>query len=296
MKRILIVALCSAAGAACGDRGDALAHGASVPGTGHRDSINLAQESLLAESMAVMEFVGELNNELARAGRLRLELTSGAAGESKIAEAKREREALARRVRDILVQLDSSEARLARAQQRVTRLSGRESALTARIAALSARVDSLRTTAAAEQQALQGRIAGLEQQVVTLAGDTARLSTRVAQLSDSANTVYYVAATEKELLERGVIVREGGRRYLLAGPRTIQPARQLSPSAFKAIDMTKTRTIPLPPGQYRILSRHNVDLAKPELLEEGKVGGALRVTAPEEFWAGSKYLILIRAS
>ena len=296
MKRTWILVVCAATIGACGDSGAAVAHGASAPSAAHRDSVEVAQEALLAESMAVMEFVGELNNELARAGRLRLQLTSGAAGESKIAEAKREREALAGRVRDILVQLDSSEARLTRAQEKVTRLAGRESALTARVAALSARLDSLRTSAAAEQGALQARILGLEQQVVTLSGDTARLSARVTQLSDSAHTAYYVAATEQELLERGVIVREGGRRYLLAGPRTIQPARQLSPSAFKAIDMTKTRTIPLPPGQYRIVSRHNIDLAKPEQVEGGKVGGALRVTAPEEFWAGSRYLILVRAS
>jgi hypothetical protein len=249
---------------------------------------------LLGESMAVMEFVGELNNELARAGRLRIELSSGAAGESKIAEAKREREALAARVRDILVQLDSSEARLERAQQRVTRLAGRESALTARVTALTARLDSLRANAAAEQRSFAARVAELEGTLATLASDTVRLSARVAQLSDSVNTVYYVAATEQELLERGVIVREGGRRYLLAGPRAIQPARRLRPEAFKAIDMAKTRTIPLPPGQYRILSRHSVELIKPDTLDGGKVGGALRVTAPDEFWAGSRYLILVR--
>jgi hypothetical protein len=295
MTRIWIVAVCAAV-AACGDsRAESLADGVSGAAAARRDSIDAAQDTLLAESMAVMEFVGELNNELARAGRLRLELTSGSAGESKITEAKREREALARRFRDLLAQLDSSEARLDRAQQRVTRLSGRESALTARVAALSARLDSLRESAAAEQNALHTRIIGLEQQVVTLSGDTARLSARVALLSDSVNTVYYVAATEKELLERGVIVREGGRRYLFAGPRSIQPARQLSPSAFKAIDMTKTRTIPLPPGQYRILSRHNLNLAKPDLLDGDKIGGALRVTAPEEFWSGSRFLILVRA-
>jgi hypothetical protein len=288
MKRMwLVLAACAAAGA-CGDH---VAESIAAP----RDSVDAAQATLLAESMAVMEFVGELNNELARAGRLRVELSAGAAGESKIAEAKREREALAERVRSILAQLDSSEARLERAQKRVTKLAGRESALTAQVAALTARLDSLRTTATTEQGALQARIALLEGTVATLASDTARLSARVARLSDSANTVYYVAATERELLARGVIVREGGRRYLFAGPRAIQPARQLPADAFKAIDMSKTRTIPLPPGQYRILSRHNLELVKPDTMVNGKMAGALRVTAPEQFWAGSRYLILVRA-
>jgi hypothetical protein len=294
MKRIWMVAVLAAT-AACGDKaGDVLVRTGSaepVP----RDSVEAAQAMLLAESMAVMEFVGQLNNELARAGRLRIELTSGAGGESKIAEAKREREALASRIREIITQLDSTEARLERAQQRVTRLSGRESALNARVATLTARLGSLRTNAEAEQRSLSARIAGLEQTVVTLSTDTARLAARVASLSDSAHTVYFVAATEQELLERGIIVREGGRRYLFAGPRTIQPARRLSPEAFSAIDMTKTRTIQLPPGQYRILSRHSVDLAKPEMRDGGKVGGVLRVTTPEEFWAGSRYLILVKA-
>ena len=294
MKRIWMVAVLAAT-AACGDKGGEvlLRTGSAEPVP--RDSVEAAQAMLLSESMAVMEFVGQLNNELARAGRLRIELTSSSGGESTIAEAKREREALAGRIREIIAQLDSTEARLDRAQQKVTRLTGRESALNARVAALTARLDSLRTNAEAEQRSLSARIAGLEQTVVTLSNDTARLASRIASLSDSAHTVYYVAATERELLERGIIVREGGRRYLFAGPRTIQPARRLSPESFNAIDMTKTRTIQLPPGQYRILSRHSIELAKPEMLEGGKVGGALRVTTPEEFWAGSRYLILVKA-
>lgn len=296
MKRVLLIAACAGAAAACSDSaaGTLTVRGGRTA-TPARDSVDAAQQTLLAESMAVMEFVGELNNEIARAGRLRVELSSGAAGESKIAEAKREREALTSRVRVLLTQLDSSEVRLDRAQRRVARLAGRESALTARVAALTSRLDSIRTSAIAEQVALNGRIAALEGRVATLASDTARLAARVVRLSDSANTVYYVAATEQELLERGVIVREGGRRYLFAGPRAIQPARRLPADAFKAIDMTKSRTIPLPPGQYKIVSRHSLDLVEPETVRGGKVGGALRVTAPEEFWGSSKFLILVRA-
>jgi cell division protein FtsB len=296
MKRVWFVAAGVLAVAACGDRARdsvrAFQGGQVMLATA--DSVATAEELLVAESMAVMEFVGELNNELARAGRLRVELSAGTTGESKLAEAKREREALATRIREILAQLDSSEVRLERAQERVKRLSGRESALNARLAALTTRVDSLRAAASHEQRALTARIVILESTVATLAADTARLSARVARLSDSVNTVYYVAATEEELLELGVIVREGARRYLIAGPRPIQPARELPADAFKAIDMSKTRTIPLPPGQYRILSRHNIDLVKPDTVVAGKVGGALRVTAPEQFWAGSKYLILVR--
>jgi hypothetical protein len=296
MKQVWLLAA-TAAVAACGGRTteSAGALDRAQQAGSLRDSTDAAQAALLAESMAVMEFVGELNNELARAGRLRVELSTGAAGESKIAEAKREREALAARVRDILVQLDSSEARLERARARTARLAGRETALNARVAALTARLDSLRATATREQRALAARILELEGRVATLAADTARLASSVARLRDSANTVYYVAATEEELLERGVVVREGSRRYLFAGPRPIQPARQLSPDAFNAIDMTKTRTIPLPPGRYKILSRHSLDLANPDTVEGGKVRGALRVTAPEQFWSGSKYLILVRA-
>jgi hypothetical protein len=296
MKRVWVVVACAVATIGCDDAvGFVPADRAGRLAAAPRDSVDVAHEMLLAESMAVMEFVGELNNELARAGRLRVELSTGASGESKLAEAKRERVALTERVRGILAQLDSSEARLEIARKQVARLNGRESALTARVAAMTARVDSLRASAAAEQRALQTRIAHLEGTVVTLAEDTARLATRAATLADSAHTVYYVAATERELLERGIVVREGARRYLLAGPRSLQPARRLPPGAFKAIDMTKTRAIPLPPGQYRIISRHSVELLKPDTFRDGKVGGTLRVTAPEAFWAGSKYLILVRA-
>jgi hypothetical protein len=291
MRRVPVVVACAAA-LACSD-GSAKSVDAGRLGA-PRDSMEAAHEMLLAESMAVMEFVGELNNELARSGRLRIELTTGAAGESKIAEAKVEREALAGRIREILADLDSSEARLEEAQERVKRLAGRESALNARVAALTLRLDSLRGAASREQRALATRIESLEAAIVGLAGDTARLSARVAQLTDSANTVYYVAATEEELLQRGVVVREGARRYLVAGPRAILPARRLPANEFSAIDKSKTRTIQLPPGRYRIVSRHSLDLLKPDAVAGDKVAGSLRITSPEAFWSGSRHLILVR--
>ena len=71
MKHFWVVAACAAL-AACGN-GAADSVGALRGGRNaepeRRDSVDLAQATLLAESMAVMEFVGELNNELARAGR-----------------------------------------------------------------------------------------------------------------------------------------------------------------------------------------------------------------------------------
>lgn len=295
MKRMLAAAVCGLL-TACGN-GSASSFADGGFGTqSRRDSVNAAHDGLLAESMAVMEFVGELNNELARAGRLRIELSPGVAAESKLAEAKHERQALTTRIRDIIAQLDAAERDLERAQERVRQLTGRESALSARIASLTLRLDSLRRSAIAEQRALAARITDLERSLAALAEDTTRLSARLARLSDSVNTVYYVAATEEELLERGVIVREGGRRYIFAGPRPLHPARQLPPAAFTSLDMAKSRTISLPPGHYRIVSRHSIDLVEPEVLADGAVAGVLRVRSPETFWAGSKYLILVRTS
>jgi len=100
--------------------------------------------------------------------------------------------------------------------------------------------------------------------------------------------------TRDELIKKGVLVQEGGKRFVVVGGRQTVPARELDPSSFSKIDRLANRTISLPEGQYQILSRQNVSFAKPQVVKDGKIAGALTIEQPERFWETSRFLIIVR--
>jgi hypothetical protein len=104
-----------------------------------------------------------------------------------------------------------------------------------------------------------------------------------------------VVGTKKELIEKGVIVPEGAKRFLLLGSRPVAPARELDPAVFTRLDRRTDRTIVLPEGEYRIISRHSPAHATTEVTKHGTLVGALSIDAPERFWNGSRFLILMKS-
>jgi hypothetical protein len=101
--------------------------------------------------------------------------------------------------------------------------------------------------------------------------------------------------TRQELIDKGVIVPEGGKRFLLVGSRSVAPARDLDPAVFTRLDRRTDRTIVLPDGEYRIISRHSPAHATAELTRKGALVGALSIDQPERFWNGSRFLILMKS-
>jgi hypothetical protein len=45
--------------------------------------------------------------------------------------------------------------------------------------------------------------------------------------------------------------------------------------------------------EYRIVSRHDPAYAEAPVMTKGKFKSALRITSPQQFWAPSKYLIIV---
>jgi hypothetical protein len=134
-------------------------------------------------------------------------------------------------------------------------------------------------------------------QIATLESRLDSLSTEVRTLEEKLNKAYFVVGTEKELLERGVVVKEGGANLLIARPgRTIVPARVLNPVAFTEIDQRQVSVIQVPDTtrRYRLISRQNLDAAEVSDRQELEFRGNLRITKPEEFWGPSRFLILLQ--
>jgi hypothetical protein len=134
-------------------------------------------------------------------------------------------------------------------------------------------------------------------QIASLEARLDSLGTEVKTLSTRHYKAYYVIGTEKELMDKGIVQKEGGANLLIARPgRTLVPNRVLNPDVFTAIDQRETSTIQVPDTtrRYRMISRQDLAAAEVQAREGNTFKGPLTITKPDEFWAQSRFLILVR--
>jgi len=273
------------------------------------DSLVRIKDEMLNEVMSSTQFVNDLNTEIAR---LKTPLKSDlkvAAGESQLAQAKADRDAVTERVRQLVARLDSSEARVASLRARATSLARNDEQLKQQVALYEKTIADLRDAAERQRSEMQAiideqgtKIVALSSKVdtvtrdnVRLAGERAALSDTVGQLTTEKNRVYYVAGTRDELIRKGVLVQEGSRPVLgLFGSRPVVPARTLDPSLFTSLDRLHDRVITLPEGEYSVVSRQDLSFTTPVERHDSRVAKAIKIDRPEKFWEPSKFLVLVR--
>jgi uncharacterized coiled-coil DUF342 family protein len=270
-------------------------------------SLAAEKDSLITEVLETSKFVNGVNEELAKA---RTALVTNAANSDAGTPAERDRAARTaalERVQALVSRLNETEQRLDQSSQRARSLSGRNTGLLRQIEEYKSSIDSLQATAQRTELELRSvidsqsvQIAGLNQQLDTARSTTALLTTEKTALIDTVthltqykNTVYYIAGTEQELLDKGVVVKEG-HKFLFFGGKQLHPARSLDITKFTAIDKTQATSIDLPAHrEYKLVSRQDLNFADSTGMKDGKLTGQLHINQPEEFWAGSKYLILV---
>lgn len=145
-------------------------------------------------------------------------------------------------------------------------------------------------------QRQQASIDGLQVRVDSLNGVTRDLEGRLTTLAEAHNKAYYVVGTEDELLKKGIVVREGGANLLIARPgRTLQTARTLDPSVFVPVDQRRAQEITVPDTsrRYAVVSRQSLDYADVADRDRTTFRGNLKITNPDQFWASSRYLVLV---
>jgi hypothetical protein len=79
--------------------------------------------------------------------------------------------------------------------------------------------------------------------------------------------------------------------------KTLQPARNLDPSLFTAIDTRRVTQIPLTvaSAEYRVASLQDLDYVAEERHNNTYSGTpTLTITSPADFWRSSKFLVIIR--
>ncbi len=255
------------------------------------------KDSLLTEVLETTQFVSDLNSELAKAKSAAV-ISNGDPGLPGAIHDREERNATLARIQQVIARLNESEVKLTAAETRAKNSRIRNARLLAQIATYKKTIEDLKTAAEqqrAENEDQRSQIALLAGQVDTLGKERNTLRGHVASLISYKNTVYYAIGTKNELLENGVVTKEGSK-FLVFGGTRLEPARNLNPAAFTAIDKTQTLSIALPriDKKYKIVSRQSPEFLSGDVTNKGEVKGVVEIVSPEEFWSASRYLILVQ--
>lgn len=210
-----------------------------------------------------------------------------------LADQLRARKDMQERVNALVDRAKQTATQLAALQQNQIQLQSANAALREQNAAQAAKIQE-------DAQMIADLGATIERQRNQIAVLEARLDslgTEVKTLGAKHYKAYYVIGTEDELRQKGVITKEGGANLLFfrAG-RTLVPSRVLNPEAFIAIDQREVRVISVPDStrRYRIVSRQSLDDADVAWRDASSFKGDLKITKPDEFWAPSRFLIIVR--
>jgi len=254
-----------------------------------QDSLAYLRSELADQAMQASMFVNEVNKTLAKARSLSkpTQLESPA----ELADVNAERNAVLARVTQLVEQLDASRSRIAGLRKEI---SVKDTALANQLAQFEATLMETNMAAETQRAELQAVIDRQKSSIATLTSQVDTLHGTVSRLTSEQNSVYVVTGTKAELIKKGILVREGPRRFVVVGDRPLVPARQLDPSVFTKLDRTTDTTIVLPDGVYKMASRQNGSFAVPQEFKHGGIVGGLTIEDPERFWEASRYLILVR--
>ena len=242
--------------------------------------------------------MSEISGELARVRVVKKPMSAVVAPESPLAASIGYRDSLKAKIKDVVARVTLAESRLAASQRRITEMTGQSDSLKSQFAQAEQTMNDLRATL--ENQ--RSMIAALQSQVDTLKEENTRLAVQNGALQDTLkqtvtenNTVYYVIGTKDELKQKGIVLEEGSK-FLFFGAKTLVPGWNLKPSEFTKVDRRQLAELSLPKDgvQYRIVSRQNLTYLGEPATKDGKVKGSLHITDSSQFWAPSRFLIIVQ--
>ncbi len=244
------------------------------------ESANAQKDSLMQEVAISSRLISDVNAELAKAKirNNRLHVSS----ESPITASN---DTLIAKLRYVVARVQQTETALNESRERIK--------------GLTTLSDSLRATLDSTASNLQSVIASQKTTIDLLTDRVNALTEENVALKDSLATGYYVIGTRDELKKKGILTEQGGGRVLFIlwrTGKTLQPARNLDPRLFTAIDTRQVTQIPLPraSAQYRVASLQDLSYIAEERQDDKYTGvPSLTITSPVDFWRTSKFLVII---
>ena len=247
------------------------------------EQVNIQKDSLMQEVAISSRLISDINVELekVKVRNNRLQVSSES---------------------PMTASTDTLMARLKYVVARVSEVEGALSASRQRVKNLTNLSDSLRTAFDSTVSNLQAVIATQKNTIDFLTDRVNTLTQENVGLRDSLASGYYIVGTRDELKKKGILTEQGGGRVLFVlwrTGKTLQPARNLDPREFQAIDTRVVTQIPLPSasGEYRVASLQDLSYVA-EQREHNKYVATpvLTITSPADFWRTSKFLIIIQES
>jgi hypothetical protein len=303
-RRILALALAATA-VACKEQPRRNADGSPALTYSAQDSLLKVKDSVIAEKTRQLSEQSAIIGDAATSARLISEIDKDLANVrlkadkkgtvTNVAEteanASSKLETIQSKVRVLLSRLNASEARVRKMRADELAHSKVDSQQVARLAEYERSIQEMRATV--ERQ--QAEIVSLTQRVDSLTSANTVLIARTTEMSAREDSVFVAIGSEKDLIKRGVIRKEGGTKLMFGRGKTIVAARHLEPAQFQTISKLKDLTISLPdPNKaYRVVTRQDLHFAEPQDPKKGMVKGSLKISDPNAFWGGSKYLILV---
>ena len=249
------------------------------------------QSSIIGDAATSARLISEIDKDLAK-----VRVSSSKKGTvSNVAEteanASSKLETIQVKVRALLSRLNASEARVRKMRADELAHAQVDSDQVARLAEYERSIQEMKATV--ERQ--QAEIVSLTQRVDSLTSANTVLIARTTEMSAREDSVFVAIGSEKDLIKRGLIKKEGGTKLMFGRGKTIVAARHLEPAQFQTISKLNDLTINLPdPNKtYRLITRQDMHFAEPQDPKKGMVKGTLRISDPNAFWGGSKYLILV---
>jgi len=249
------------------------------------------QSSIIGDAATSARLISEIDKDLAN-----VRLKTGKKGSDQRRRDRGERassklETIQAKVGVLIARLNASEARVRKMRADQLAHSKVDSEQVARLAEYERSIQDMKETV--ERQ--QAEIASLTQRVDSLTTANTVLIARTTEMAAREDSVFVAIGSEKDLMNRGLIKKEGGTKLLFGRGKTIVAARHLEPAQFQMISKQKDLTISLPdPSKtYRIVTRQDMHFAEPQDPKKGMVKGSLKISDPNAFWGGSKYLILV---
>jgi hypothetical protein len=249
------------------------------------------QSAIIGDAATSARLISEIDKDLSavRGLKAKKQLVSNAAETE--ANASSKLETIQGKVRALISRLNASEARVRKMRQDELAHAKVDSEQVSRLAEYERSIADMRATV--ERQ--QAEITSLTQRVDSLTTANTVLIARNTEMSAREDSVFVAIGSEKDLMKRGIIKKEGGTKLMFGRGKTIVAARHLEPAQFQTISKQNDLTINLPdPNKsYRIVTRQDMHYAEPQDPKKGMVKGALKISDPNAFWGGSKYLILV---
>lgn len=265
--------------------------------------VSATKDSLYADLAETTRLIADINTELATVRSDSRAMSAVVSPESPLS-ASSERAAVLARVRELTQRVRQSEQNLRATRQRLAALTEDSDAMRTQLAIFETTITDLNQMLEGQKATIAGlesELGALREQNVQLASEVETLTDTVADLTTRENTVYYVIGTRDELKDKGIIQETGGGRWLLftRTGETLIPAPNLTPDGFTEVDRRMMTEIPLPDPEktYQIVSTQNLDYIDATAVRDAKgrkIRGHLRINSPENFWAPSKYLILVQ--